>query len=40
MKSPGFSFKTEPIWMLTFSLAPAVVAILIALLISIVKLAR
>jgi hypothetical protein len=40
-KAFGFSFKSEPIWMLLFSLAPAVVGLLVALFVVLVlKLGR
>jgi hypothetical protein len=36
MKPFRFSFKSEPIWMLLFSLAPAVLGLLIALFVVLV----
>ncbi len=33
MKLWGFSFKSEPIWMLVFSLGPAALGLLILLLV-------
>jgi hypothetical protein len=32
LKALGFSFKSEPIWMVVFSLGPAVLGLLIVLL--------
>jgi hypothetical protein len=38
MKTFGFSFKSEPIWMLLFSLGPALLGLLAVLIVSFVKL--
>ena len=37
MKPPGFSFHTEPFWMLMGSLVPAVVGILIVLFVVLLR---
>ena len=36
----GFSFKSEPRWILAFGLAPAVIGFLILLFVAILKLLR
>lgn len=40
IKLSGFSFKTEAIWMLIFSLAPAVAGLLIILVSLVLRLFR
>lgn len=37
MKVPGFSFHTEPFWMLMGSVVPAVIGILIVLLVVLLR---
>jgi hypothetical protein len=37
MKVPGFSFHTEPFWMLMGSVVPAVIGILIVLLVALLR---
>jgi len=40
MKPLGFSFKSEPIWMLFFSLSPALLGLLIGLVAVLLRLVR
>jgi hypothetical protein len=40
MKPFGFSFKSEPIWILFFSLAPALFGLLIGLVVVLLRLVR
>jgi len=37
LKVPGFSFHTEPFWMLMGSVVPVVIGILIVLLVALVR---
>jgi hypothetical protein len=37
MKVPGFSFHTEPFWMLMSSVVPAVIGILIVLSVALLR---
>ncbi len=37
IKAPGFSFHTEPVWMLMGSAVPAIIGILIVLLVTLLR---
>ena len=37
MKQINFSFKAEPLWMLVFSFAPAVLVVLVVILLLVIR---
>jgi hypothetical protein len=40
MKLINFSFKAEPVWMLVFSFAPAVIVVLVVMLLLLIRWLR